>query len=213
LFTSKLLLNRHHNHHKHFIECCSLCFNVKSEKAGTPEQEAAFRTIDEWETMAFTARSKQRRKDGAGAVFRVGVKNHKTPRTDAETLAAQNVIIKLLTAQEAEVRRDAARVLGRLGLASSAKALRECAAKDADLIVRASCYQSLGLLKDEASVELLAKAVAKEGPSPAIEAAQALAAIGNAKARTALEELTEAKLEDGVLEAVNRALDDLEFGN
>jgi HEAT repeat protein len=78
--------------------------------------------------------------------------------------------------------------------------------------VRAACYESLGLLKDEAAIELLAKGVAKDSPTPAIEAAQALAAIGNAKARAALEELTKAKLAENVLEAVNRALDEMDFG-
>lgn len=179
----------------------------------TPEQEADFRTIAEWEKMATGARSKQRRAEGAQAVFRLAILKHKAPLTDAEMEAAQNVILKLLAAQEAEVRRDAARTLGRLGFASSAPVLRECAGKDEDAFVRANCYKSLGLLKDQASVALLAKAVAKEGPTPAAEAARALYAIGNADARTALEELTKQKLDEGVLEVVNKALDDLDLGH
>jgi HEAT repeat protein len=178
----------------------------------TPEQEAGFRTIAEWEKMATGARSKQRRADGAQAVLTIGVREHKTPLSEAEMAAAHSVAIKLLAAQEAEVRRTAARRLGTLGFASAAPALRECAGKEADPLVRAGCYHSLGLLKDEASVDLLAKAVVKEGPTPAIEAAEALYAIGTAEARTALEELTKQKLSEGVLEAVNKALDDLDLG-
>ena len=177
----------------------------------TPE-EATYRTIDEWEKMATAARSKQRRTEGAQAVLRVCEVKHKTPLTEAEIAAAYDVVQKLLAAQEAEVRREAARALGRLGFASSGPALRECAGKDEDLLVRASCYKSLGLLKDEASIELLSKAVTKEGPTPAYYAAGALGAIGTAEARAALEELAKQKLEESILEAVNKALDDLELG-
>ncbi|HEX5102851.1 MAG TPA: HEAT repeat domain-containing protein [Pirellulaceae bacterium] len=179
----------------------------------TPEQEAAFRTIAEWEEMVLTARSKTRRAEGARAVVRLSLHKHQTPLSDSELLAAQNVIFKLLDAQEVEVRRDAARTLGKLGFASSAPNLRQSAARDEDLFVRASCYQSLGLLKDGASIDLLAKAVVKEGPTPAIEAAHALEAIGSAEAHAALADLSKKELNETVLEAVNKALDDLEFGN
>jgi HEAT repeats len=186
--------------------------DVRAAVNVTPEQEAACRTIAEWEKMATTARSKQRRTEGAQAVLRLCLTNHKTPLTEAEMAAAQDVILRLLAAQDVEVRRDAAQTLGRLGFASSAPALRECAGKDEDVLVRATCYKSLGLLKDEASVELLAKAVAKEGPTPAFHAVGALGAIGTLEARAALEELAKQKLQEDILEAVNKALDDLELG-
>ena len=138
----------------------------------TPEQEADFRTIAEWEKMATTARSKQRRTEGAHAVMRVCLHKHKTPLGEAETAAAYEVVIKLLSAEEVEVRREAASTLGRMGFLSSAVALRECAGKESDFIVRATCYHALGLLKDEDSVPLLAKAVASEKLTPAGQAAR-----------------------------------------
>jgi HEAT repeat protein len=186
--------------------------DARDEAQLTPEQEAVFRTIDAWEEMALAARSKQRRAEGAHAIFSAGVRKHKTPLSDAEMLALQTVILKLLEVPEVEIRRDAATTLGRLGFASSAKALRERAVQDDDLFVRGRCYKSLGTLKDEAAIDLLAKAVAKEGPTPAIEAARALAAIGTPAANAALEDLTRQKLPESVLEAVNQALDDLKFG-
>lgn len=178
----------------------------------TPEQEADFRTIAEWEKMATTARSKQRRTEGTRAVLRVGLTRHKTPLTEAETAAAQQVAINLLAAEEVDVRRESASTLGRMGFLSSAVALRECAGKDSDSLVRATCYHALGLLKDEDSVPLLAKAVASEKLTPAGQAARALGAIGTPKARAALEELTKQELHEETLEAVNQALDDLDFG-
>jgi HEAT repeat protein len=178
----------------------------------TPEQEATFRTIAEWERMATSARSKQRRAEGAQAVLRLAILRHKTPLTEAEVAAAQKVVLTLLASQEAEVRRDAARTLGRLGFASAAPALRGRAGQDEDAIVRATCYKSLGLLQDRAAIDLLAKAVAKEGPTPATEATRALGAIGTTEARAALEELTKQKLHEDILEAVNKTLDDLELG-
>jgi HEAT repeat protein len=186
--------------------------DIKAVVNVTPEQEAAYRTIAEWEKMATGARSKQRRAEGAQAVLRLSILNHKTPLTDAEMAAVQKVIFKLLASQEIEIRLGAARTLGRLGFASSAPELRECAGKDEHPIVRATCYKSLGLLKDEGSVAILAKAVADDTPTPAIEAAGALYAIATAEARAALEELTKQKLEEDVLEAVNKALDDLDLG-
>jgi len=193
--------------------------DVRQAQTLTPEQEAGYRTIAEWGKMATTARSKQRRTDGARAAMHICLLKHKTPLSDAELAAAYEVVIKLLperpagniTAQEVEVRREAAATLGRLGFASAAVALRECATKDSESFVRSNCYRSLGLLKDEAAVPLLAKAVANEKPTPAIVAAEALGAIGTAEARAALEELTKQKLEENALEAVNRALDDLDL--
>jgi len=193
--------------------------DVRSGVKLTAEQEAEYRTIAEWEKMATTARSKQRRTEGARAVMRICLQKHKTPLSEAETAAAYEVVIKLLpeqppggiTAQGVDIRRGAASTLGRLGFASAAVALRECAGKDSDPFVRSICYESLGLLKDEAAVPLLAKAVANEKPTPAIVAAEALGAIGTAEARAALEDLTKQNLEENALEAVNKALDDLDF--
>jgi HEAT repeat protein len=181
------------------------------DKEGQRLQEVAYRTIAEWEKMATTARSKQRRAEGAHAVLRVCLLKHKTPLTEEEKTAAENVAIKLLAAQDAEIRRDSAAVLGRLRIASAAAPLRECAAKESDILVQANCYKSLGLLKDEGSIALLATAVANKKPTPAIEAAGALYAIGTTDARAALEELAKQKLSEDVLEAVNKALDDLDL--
>ena len=185
----------------------------------TAEQESEYRTIAEWEKMATTARSRQRRTEGARAAMRICLLKHKTPLTEAETAAAYGLVVKLLpaepaggvTAQEVDIRREAAITLGRLGFASAGVALRECAAKEPESIVRSACYRSLGLLKDEAAVPLLAKAVANEKPTPAIVAAEALEAIGTAEARAALENLTKQNLEANALEAVNKALDDLDL--
>jgi HEAT repeat protein len=185
---------------------------VKAEVNLTLAQEATYRTIAEWEKMALSARSKQRRTEGAHAVLGLALRKHESPLDDDEMLAAQNVVFKLLAVQEADVRRAAARTLGKLGFASSAPALRECAQRDQDLLVRAACYQSLGLLKDKRSIDLLAKAVAEDSATPAVEAADALAAIGTPEAHAALEELTKQKLSENILEAVNQALDELELG-
>lgn len=185
--------------------------DVRAVVTITAEQEADFRTIAEWERMATTARSKQRRTEGARAVLRIGLLRHKTPLNEAETAAAQQVAIRLLAAQEVDIRREAASTLGKLGLASAAVSLRECASKDSDLNVRATCYKALGLLKDEDAVPLLAQAVAKETLTPAGQAAGALKAIGTPQARAALEDLTKEKLHEDTLEAVNKALDDLDF--
>ena len=68
------------------------------------------------------------------------------------------------------------------------------------------------LMKPSDREALLTRAVAKEGPTPAMEAARALGAIGTAEARAALEELTKQKLQEDILEAVNKTLDDLELG-
>src|SRR5687768_4819059 len=97
--------------------------DVPAAANATPE-EASYRTIAEWEKVATAARSKTRRAEGARAVLRVCVHNHKTPLTEEERTAAEGVAIKLLAAQEAEVRRDAASVLGTLRVASAAEALR-----------------------------------------------------------------------------------------
>lgn len=100
-------------------------------------------------------------------------------------LPAADEAARGLTATEVAARRQAARVLGQMGEASTAPALIE-ALKDADAGVRADAARALGCLRQTQAVPALIQALADPAINVRIDAAYALGEIKDGRAAEAL---------------------------
>jgi cyclophilin family peptidyl-prolyl cis-trans isomerase/HEAT repeat protein len=118
-------------------------------------------------------------------------------------------LIRLLTDEEARVRRRAALAVGRVGLRDAVPALTKVLAADTEIEVRQMAAFALGLISDPSAVEALQKALGDTSPIVQGRAAEALSLIGADMSASAIGEMVALHVRAGALAQI--ASDDLAY--
>ena len=118
-------------------------------------------------------------------------------------------LVRLLTDDEARVRRRAALALGRVGLRDAVPALTNVLVADPEVEVRQMAAFALGLIGDRAAVEGLRKALVDSSPIVQGRAAEALSLIGDDMSASAIGDMVIAHVQTGALAQL--APDDLAY--
>ena len=118
-------------------------------------------------------------------------------------------LIRLLTDEEARVRRRAALAVGRVGLRDAVPALTMLLAADAEIEVRQMAAFALGLIGDRGAVEGLRKALVDSSPIVQGRAAEALSLIGDDMSAAAIGDMVVTHVQAGALAPL--APDDLTY--
>jgi cyclophilin family peptidyl-prolyl cis-trans isomerase/HEAT repeat protein len=116
--------------------------------------------------------------------------------------AATADLTRLLTDEEARVRRRAALAIGRVGLSDGLPALSTVLARDVEEEVRQMAAFALGLIGDPAAAAALRTALADPSPLVHGRAAEALGRIGDASAAEAIGAMVGARIDAGDLEGL-----------
>jgi len=118
-------------------------------------------------------------------------------------------LVRLLTDDEARVRRRAALALGRVGLSDAVPALTKVLAGDPELEVRQVAAFALGLIGDRSAADPLRQALADNSPIVQGRAAEALGLMGDDSSAAAIGAMIAAQVGAGALASL--APDDLTY--
>ncbi|HEY7446332.1 MAG TPA: HEAT repeat domain-containing protein, partial [Vicinamibacterales bacterium] len=118
-------------------------------------------------------------------------------------------LIRLLTDEEARLRRRAALAIGRVGLPDAVPALANVLATDVEMEVRQMAAFALGLIGDRMAIESLLKALSDSSPIVQGRAAEALSLIGDEMSAAAIGDMVAAHVQAGALAQL--APDDLSY--
>jgi cyclophilin family peptidyl-prolyl cis-trans isomerase/HEAT repeat protein len=140
-----------------------------------------------------------------------------TPQTRSKSKAAPPPppppptpdLIRLLTDEEARLRRRAALAIGRVGLPDAVPALAKVLATDVEMEVRQMAAFALGLIGDRMALESLLNALSDSSPIVQGRAAEALSLIGDETSAAAIGDMVAAHVQAGALAQL--APDDLTY--